>query len=187
MPISPAEAADALRDVDAAEGRVHTATAYRHAAPHLVLWGAIWVAGYCFSGIVGTEASSWAWLPLVLAGAAGSFLLGLRANRDARAGSQLSPLAAPFATGMMALFFIACFIVFKPAEEAAYLVFPALVTGLIYVVLGLARLYRMMVVGGAMMVLALAGYLWLTPWLAFWIAGVGGGGLILGGLWLRSA
>ena len=31
----------------------------------------------------------------------------------------------------------------------------------------------------------MAGFVYAKPWLPFWIAAAGGGGLILGGLWMR--
>jgi hypothetical protein len=34
---------------------------------------------------------------------------------------------------------------------------------------------------------SLVGYFFFQPWLAFWMAAVGGGGLFVGGLWLRRA
>ena len=34
--------------------------------------------------------------------------------------------------------------------------------------------------------LSLIGFFFLQPWLAYWLAGVGGGGLVLG-VWLRRA
>jgi hypothetical protein len=38
-----------------------------------------------------------------------------------------------------------------------------------------------------MIVLTFVGFLISAQYLAFWIAAVGGGGLIVSGLWLRSA
>ena len=35
--------------------------------------------------------------------------------------------------------------------------------------------------------LTVGGYFWLAPYFMLWMAGVGGGALILGGLWLRTA
>jgi hypothetical protein len=189
MPISPADAQSALRDVDATQARVHDAIAYHHAAPHLILWGVIWVAGYVSHGLSSGTQSGWVWLALVIAGALGSFALGMRSHRVSagRSGSRHTAVTAPIAAAVIFVFFLATFSVFRSSEPAAYLLFPALVTGLIYTVLGMVRMHRMMWIGAAIMLLSYAGYLLFAPYLAFWIAGVGGGGLIVSGLWLRSA
>lgn len=189
MSISPADAQSALRDVDATQARVHEAIAYHHAAPHLILWGVIWVIGYVASGFVSGPQIGWVWLALVTLGALGSFGLGMRSSRSAGAGTgaRHTAVTAPIAAAVIFVFFLATYSVFRPSEPAAYLLFPALVTGLIYTVLGMVRMHRMMWIGAAIMLLSYAGYLLFAPYLAFWIAGLGGGGLIVSGLWLRSA
>lgn len=189
MSISPADAQSALSDVDATQARVHNAIAYHHAAPHLILWGVIWVIGYVASGLSGGLADGWVWLALVILGAVGSFALGMRSYRASgeRFGSRYEAVTAPAAAAMIFVFFLATFSVFRSNEPAAYLLFPALVTGLIYTVLGMVRMHRMMAIGAAIMLFSYAGYLFFAPYLAFWIAAVGGGGLIVSGLWLRSA
>lgn len=189
MSISPADAQSALRDVDATQARVHTAIAYHHAAPHLILWGVIWVIGYVASGFASGPQTGWIWLVLVIVGALGSFGLGMRSSRSAGAGAgaRHTAVTAPIAAAMIFVFFLATYSVFGPSEPAAYLLFPALVTGLIYTVLGMVKMHRMMWIGAAIMLLSYAGYLFFAPYLAFWIAAVGGGGLIVSGLWLRSA
>jgi hypothetical protein len=185
MSISPADAQSALRDVDATQARVHNAIAYHHAAPHLILWGVIWVIGYVATGLSSGPQIGWVWLVLVILGTLGSFGLGMRSFRAVGAGR--TAVTAPIAAALIYVFFLATYSVFRSSEPAAYLLFPALVTGLVYTLLGMVRMHRMMWVGGAIMLLSYAGYLFFAPYLAFWIAGVGGGGLIVSGLWLRSA
>ena len=68
-----------------------------------------------------------------------------------------------------------------------YLVFPALITALIYVLLGaLLGLPRYVAIGAIMFLVTMAGFVYAKPYLPFWIAVAGGGGLILGGLWMRK-
>jgi hypothetical protein len=85
------------------------------------------------------------------------------------------------------LFACAVYVVFAPTRPEPFLVLPALLLGLVYVVAGVWKMQRLAWIGAAVFLLTMAGYLLLQPWLSFWIAGVGGGGLILGGLWLRRA
>ncbi|RYG23105.1 MAG: hypothetical protein EON93_24420 [Burkholderiales bacterium] len=66
-------------------------------------------------------------------------------------------------------------------------VFP-LVIGIYYAFIGLwTRGWRMLPLGLALIALTAIGYFMLPEHFLYWMAGVGGGGLILGGLWLRSA
>ncbi len=65
--------------------------------------------------------------------------------------------------------------------------FPILV-GLYYALIGIwTRGVRMIVLSVALGVLTLFGFFHIQHDFELWMAGVGGGGLILGGLWLRSA
>ena len=87
----------------------------------------------------------------------------------------------------ISLFIGATNFVFQPATPLPYLVFPALITALIYVLLGaLLGLPRYVAIGAVMFLVTMAGFVYAKPYLPFWIAVAGGGGLILGGLWMRK-
>jgi len=53
--------------------------------------------------------------------------------------------------------------------------------------IGLFGAPRLLVTGIGVYVLTLAGYFLLPQIFQLWMAAVGGGGLIIGGLWLRTA
>jgi hypothetical protein len=74
----------------------------------------------------------------------------------------------------------------RSATPLPYLVFPALITALVYVLLGgLLGLPRYLAIGAIMFLVTMIGFVYAKPFLPFWIAAAGGGGLILGGLWMR--
>src|SRR3954471_2881268 len=75
------EAAEALRTVDQVHHRTSAAGAYSYASPHLLLSGFIWTIGYIATAM--TQPAQWAivWIPLVLAGLLGSFVITLRSRR----------------------------------------------------------------------------------------------------------
>jgi hypothetical protein len=115
----------------------------------------------------------------------------------ARAGQGAGRVGGAMRSTMMArsmmmavaisIFMAATEFLFKSLDPLAYLVFPALVTGLVYALAGLlAGLPRFAWIGCGIFALSLIGYLATPAWTAFWIAAAGGGGLILGGLWLRK-
>jgi hypothetical protein len=190
MSISSTEAAEALRDIAQTDRRTRVSGAYHVASPHLILWGLIWAAGYTGSGLTPPEKWGLVWLPLILVGVVGAIALGMRAGAGRATGSST---AAGFSVGKsvtlalaIGLFMGSVYFVFQPATPLPYLVFPALITALIYVLLGaLLGLPRYVAIGAIMFLVTMIGFIYAKPYLPFWIAIAGGGGLVLGGLWMR--
>ena len=191
MVISSTEAAEALRDIAQTDRRTRVSGAYHVASPHLILWGLVWVAGYTASGLTPPEKWGLVWLPLIAIGVLGAILLGLRAGGQSKGAAAGG---AGFAVGKsmvlavaIGMFMGAVYFVFQPASPLPYLVFPALITALIYVLLGaLIGLPRYTAIGAIMFLVTMIGFVYAKPMLPFWIAAAGGGGLILGGLWMRK-
>jgi len=190
MSISPTQAAAAIEEIERTERRTRLARGYGEASPYLILWGTIWIAGYGACAVLPREQWGIAWLPLVLLGAVGSGWIG---SRGARAmGGRSEPGSGAFGRSLlMALsifvFIAATYFVFRPVEAAPYLIFPTFITGLVYCLCGLlARMARFVWIGAAIFALTLIGYISAPQWTAIWAALAGGGGLVLGGLWLRK-
>lgn len=183
--ISKAEAAASLSEADAIGQRTRMAGDYATASPHLILWGAVWLVGYTATGFIDPRSLALVWLPLVLIGTVGATVIGRRArSRGARfATSPMKSLAMAIS---IALFFLAAYLVFRPATLAPYLVFPALVTALIYLVIGVYGWPRLGWIGVGMFLTSMGAYFFAGPYLPFCIALAGGGGLMLGGAWLRA-
>jgi hypothetical protein len=188
--ISPEEAAESLRDIDRINRRTGVAGAYSHASPHLLLWGAIWTVGYTACGLTRPEQWGYVWLPLIVVGAVGAMVLGVR-GRAKTAGGSAAGLSSNATGAILALtlmaFIASTYTVFQPVEPLPYLVFPALLMGLVYAVIGSFGMLRFLIIGAFVLALTMGGYLFAREWTSFWIAAVGGGGLLLGGLWLRHA
>jgi hypothetical protein len=183
MPLSSNEAAETLRDIDKTERRSANAYGYKSASPHLILWGFIWLVGYG----AGYVKPGWAnvWIPLVVLGSLASFWIGWRmkpanaTRTDWRYGATFGAILA----------FVSAFLSVMPPhtgnQAAAF--FPLLVA-LFYGLIGIwSRGTRMLLLGAAVLALTVFGYFVLPVQFALWMALVGGGSLILGGLWLRSA
>lgn len=181
MPLSQTEAAEALRDISQAERRSSAAYGYRLAAPHLILWGVVWFIGY---GLTYARVSwTWVWLPLIAIGIAGSFWIGVRSKVGAeRRDWRYS------ATALAVFVFIwAIFMVLPPRTDAQTGAFFPILVSLYYAVIGIwSRGLRILLTGAALVALTLIGFFWLQQYFLLWMAVVGGGGLILGGLWLRN-
>jgi hypothetical protein len=182
MPLSSNEAAETLRDISRTERRSANAYGYGSASPHLILWGLIWAAGY---GIIYVRPQwSAAWLPLIVVGSLGSFWIGWR-SKPAAASKTDWRYGATFVA--VVLFISSLFAVLPPhTDRQAGAFFPILVA-LFYALIGIwTRGYRMIVLGLAVAALTLFGFFELPAQFALWMAVVGGGGLMLGGVWLRN-
>lgn len=75
----------------------------------------------------------------------------------------------------------------QPTNVGAFLAYPGIVTGFAYIVFGLLHMPRMALIGLALFVATLIGFFAFPDILTWWMAAAGGIGLILGGVWLRSA
>jgi hypothetical protein len=188
MSISAGQAAAALQEIERTERRTHISGGYQAASPHLILWGCVWVVGYAGCGLAPSDRWGLVWLPLIVIGAIGSAWFGRRSDKamaGARSGANGWRSAAM--AGAIAIFMGSTYFVFRVADPLPYLIFPALVTGLVYTLAGLlARLPRFAGIGAMIFAVTLGGYAAAPALTPYWVAIAGGGGLILGGLWLRK-
>jgi len=183
MSLSPAEAQSALKDIERTEQRSAASQHHRHSAPYLILWGVVWAIGYAVTASAPTI--SWTWAPLIAIGAIGSILLARRQSRAQSEGFGWRYFAS-FA--VIALFINALIAVMGPITYNQMSALIPLVIGVYYALIGLStRGWRMLPLGLALIAFTTIGYFMLPEHFLYWMAGVGGGGLILGGLWLRSA
>lgn len=181
MPLSQDEATRALKDISQTERRSASAYGYHAASPHLIMWGFIWMAEFCGSYFdLRHPQIFWA---LSLAGILGSFLIGAR-NR-ATLCVQFS--WRYFLTFVAIFAFVAAFFaIFPPRGMQAAAFFPILVA-FGYVLMGIwTANTRIGVVGLVIGTLTVVGYFYLQQYFLLWLGVVGGGALILGGLWMRS-
>jgi hypothetical protein len=183
MPLSTTDAQHALDDISTTRRASARVYGYHTAAPHLLVWGAIWAVGYGASYFIPQEAFVW---PLLVAlGIGGSTWFGWQSGR-ANAGVGGWRYAATVAT--VFLFIAAVFAILPPrTPEQASAFFPILVA-FAYAVLGIwASGPRLIVAGAVIAALTLGGFFWLPKIFLLWMAVVGGGALIAGGLWFRNA
>jgi hypothetical protein len=184
MPIPREEAANALHDIEHAQRSSAGAYRDRRFSPHLFLWGLIWVVGYAVNYF--WPKGSLIWIALVLIGMIGSLWLG---SRDA--GGQRSGAHSGWQYGGTALavfLFINAWLAILPARSGEQIgaLIPILVA-FIYALVGVwTRGARIALLGLALAALTVGGYFWLPQYFLLWMAGVGGGALILGGFWLRT-
>ncbi len=183
MTLSRNEAANTLRDISKTERRSSELFGYRFGSPHLFLWGAIWMVAY--GAAYFRPHWTLVWPVLAAAGTIGSFLIGWR-MKAGTANSFGWRYGGTFVS--VILFISAIFAIMPPHTDAQVAAFFPILVALFYLLIGVwTEGTRMIVLGLAMGALTLFGFFNLAPYFSPWMAVVGGGGLILGGFWLRSA
>ncbi|MDE2182267.1 MAG: hypothetical protein KGJ78_04535 [Alphaproteobacteria bacterium] len=183
MTLSSQEAAENLSQAEEAGRRSKQVYFYRQSSPHLIIWGIIWVIGYGGTGLYPLYANP-LWAGLVLIGCASSVVLGRCTKPDGTTGGPYPWRVA----GLMAIiifFVFATYAILQPHSGRQLAAYPALITGVAYVAVGLWTGPRYVVSGMVVAALTLIGFFYIGP-IFLWFAVVGGGSMILTGLWFRT-
>jgi hypothetical protein len=195
------EAAQALREIESIRTRSTQLRSYRYAAPQFILWGIFWLIGYGASDLAPAYANRvWPgitilWVLLYLfyfsrsgpgVAAPGAANASMRAAEDARMQRRYRLRILGLAA-LAFLMIVGTALIMRPRgiEMGAYV--PLLVAS-VYIGAGLwGAGSRYVLIGAALAVLTLCGYLLLRQYFLLLMAFAGGGALILTGLWLRRA
>ena len=181
MAVSSSDAEQRLREVSNTERHSATIYGYRTASPHLIVWGVIWIVGY--GSAYFRPAWSMVWPVLTIAGLAISVWLGWKERRRAQ------PFDWRYRATLLVvvLFTIAILAILSPKTPAQISAFIPMLVALFYSLVGIwTRGMRMLVTGVVLAVLTVSGYIWVREVFPLWMAALGGGALILGGIWLRN-
>ncbi len=178
MTLSPQDATAALRDIDAAQARSATLRGYQRAAPNFLIWGVIWAVGYGLCDAFPRHSQA-IWVVLVPVGIVAGFL----ATRG-----TTPPFAWRYGAIALAMlaFFTATLFVMAPVTGRQIAAFIPLFVALVYVLAGIFRGPRYVVAGLVVAAATLIGFVFLHDHFMLWMAAVGGGALILAGLWMRK-
>lgn len=185
MSLTPNEAASALRDIEATGRRSGQAFGYRLSAPHLIIWGLVWVIGYGGTDLVPHLANA-LWPTVVILGTIASLVTGTLLGRASKAGSSKDSWRYGLLVVVFWVFLIATYNLMHPGprEQGAFV---PLAIAAIYAGVGLWLGVRYVALGAAIAALTMFGFFEIQQHFNLWMAAVGGGGLIVAGLWMRSA
>lgn len=177
------EARQALSTVQAAAQRSTMLYRYRQASPYFLLWGGVWALGYGLSDLWPAQAG-WIWLALDGTGVLASILI-TKADRQRRGAGQTMTWRIAGLGLTLLVFFLATFLVMAPQTGRQISTFITLTVALAYAVVGQWAGSRWIVAAVAVCTLSLIGYFFVPAYFNTWMGLVGGGALVLSGLWLR--
>jgi hypothetical protein len=180
--IDSKQAADALSDIDDIVRRVRQSLIYDTASQLMMLWGALVFAGNLVTYLTPRYAD-YAWILVYVGGVAGSAAVSV-VNR-AKSGVRSFDLRIFAAYLMFFAFGFFCVNVLGHFTPRQLGTFWPIYFMLMYCMAGLWFGYAFIAIGLAVTALTLIGYYFIGAAFPLWMAFVNGGGLILGGLWMR--
>ena len=182
--IDPKEAASALSDIDSIARRVRQSTMYQLSSLLTILWGALVFAGNIAS-FLAPRSAGLIWLGVYAVGIAGSFAISAAGySRNRVRTVDIRTLLAYLL--LIAFGMFCCWLGHFTAPRQIG-TFWAIYFMLVYTIGGLWLGYAFVAIGVSITALTLVGYFFVGDWFEPWMAVVNGGGLVLGGLWMRRS
>jgi hypothetical protein len=183
--IDPKDAAQALNDIEQIVQRVRQSRTYDIASLMMILWGILVFAGN-IANYAWPRYGGYIWIGINAAGAVGS--IAVSAFRFPGTAGRGFDFRMAMAFLLFFAFGLLCSTVlghFGPREMGA---FWPIYFMLIYCIAGLWFGPAFIAIGLGITALTLIGYFFVTGFaFLLWMAAVNGGGLILGGLWMRRS
>jgi hypothetical protein len=180
--IDPKQAASALSDIDDIVRRVRQSTIYHLASLMLIMWGALTFAGYLVTWLSPRNAL-YAWATAYVVGIAGT--IAISASNRMRTGIRTFDYRMLTAFLLFVAFGMFCCWLghFGPRQLGTFWPIDFM---LVYTIAGLWVGRAFVAIGLGIIALTLVGY-FLIGEFDLWMAFVNGGGLMLGGLWMRRS
>ena len=181
--IDAKEAAQALNDIELVVSRVRQSRTYEIASQMMILWGVLVFLGN-IATLLAPRHAGYIWIGVNTVGALGAIAISMFRFPGAAGKGFDARMAVAFL--LFFAFGLLCSKVFGhfgPREMGAF--WPIFFM-LFYCIAGLWVGGAFVVIGLGITLLTLIGYFFITGGaFLLWMAAVNGGGLILGGLWMR--
>jgi hypothetical protein len=182
--IDSQQASEALADINDIARRVRQSRIYNLASLMLIMWGVLVFAGH-LAEYVAPRSALLIWLAVTVLGTAGSFAIS--ASTRTRTGVRTFDGR-----------FLAAFLLFLGFGYLWTLglghftarqmdAFWPLYFMLVYTIVGLWFGLAFVAIGLGITALTLIGYFFIGDWFHLWMAVVNGGGMMLGGFWMRRS
>ncbi len=192
MNVTREEAAQALTDISMANERIVQLKGYQHGSPFFIIWGLVWFAANGGSYLM-PDLQKLIW-PISLAiGFIASLLVGILQSRkwpreagtphvERNIGSRMGMTA-----GVVMAFVVCIVLIAQPQSNREINAMISIVFPFLYMAGGIWAGWRLFAIGLITAVAIMGGYFWMQEYFSLWMAIFGGGSLIAGGLWLRTA
>ncbi|MEZ6029034.1 MAG: hypothetical protein R3C46_04720 [Hyphomonadaceae bacterium] len=192
MNVTREEAAKALDDINRASDRVVQLKGYHHGAPHFIIWGLVWLgANSATYFIPGSDKYAW---PAALAfGFVASMIAGILQSRKWPRGRHASAAERRFGyrmgmTAAVVMAFIVCItLIAQPSTSREINAMISIIFPFLYIAGGIWAGWRLLAIGLVTAAAIMIGFYWLPDHFDLWMGLFGGGSLIAGGIWLRTA
>jgi hypothetical protein len=182
--IDSKQASEALTDIAEIVRRVRQSRIYNIASMIMIMWGVLVFVGYSAS-YLSPRTGGYVWIAIYVAGIAGSFVVSRFDH--ARHGVRTFDLRILAAFALFVAFGIFCSVGLGHFTPRQLGTFWAIYFMLVYTIAGLWAGFAFVAIGLGITALTLIGYFFLGDAFDLWMAFVDGGGLILGGLWMRRS
>jgi hypothetical protein len=190
MNVSRDEAAQALDEIGKARGRIVRLKGYHHGAPYFIVWGLIWLIANTVTQFW-REQAGLVWPIGIGVGFLTSTAIGILQTRnvkpsassiDGRIGWRIGVTSLIYGAFIFCLVYIAQPETGRQGNAMISIFFPFL-----YMAAGIWSGWRLFAIGLVTAVAIMAGFFWVKDYFDLWMGVFGGGSLIAGGLWLRTA
>jgi hypothetical protein len=179
--IDPKQAASALSDIDVVVRRVRQSQIYHLASLIMIMWGGLTFAGYLVTYLSPRHAG-YAWPAVYVLGIAGSFAISAFGYSRTRVRTFDIRMLTAFLLFISFGIFCCWLGHFTPRQLGT---FWPIYFMLVYTIAGLWVGHAFVAIGLGIIALTLIGYFFVGDGFDLWMAFVNGGGLVLGGLWMR--
>jgi hypothetical protein len=176
------QAVEALTEINQIARRVRQSTIYNLASLMLIMWGVLVFAGHLVVHILPRNALL-IWLAVTVLGIAGSFAI----SASTRARTGVRTFDARFLMAFLLFLGFGYLWTLGLGHFTARQMdtFWPLYFMLVYTIAGLWFGFAFVAIGLGVTALTLIGYFFIGDWFHLWMAVVNGGGMIVGGLWMR--
>ena len=180
--IDSKQAVEALTEINQIARRVRQSTIYNLASLMLIMWGVLVFAGHLVVHILPRNALL-IWLAVTVLGIAGSFAI----SASTRARTGVRTFDARFLMAFLLFLGFGYLWTLGLGHFTARQMdtFWPLYFMLVYTIAGLWFGFAFVAIGLGVTALTLIGYFFIGDWFHLWMAVVNGGGMIVGGLWMR--
>lgn len=187
MNVSPTEAEEALAAIQAMMQKTRRFISSSGSYIFLLMWGVIWLLGFLNSQFLPDKVVGYVWMVLDILGGILSAVIGVRLNRGVRSSASItSGKRIAFFWLLLFLYIVAAVAVAMPVngKQVAMLIILFVTVG--WIAMSLLLSFSSVRWALALFALSLIGYFLLPGIFYLWMAILGGGGMIVLGLYIRS-